>query len=161
MNALILAAGYGKRLRPITDKLPKCLVKIKDKILLNMWLEKLLSVGVDKILINTHYLSDQVENFLKDSVYSKKIKIVKEKILLGTAGTLNANINFFDKKDGILLHADNYCVENLDSLIDAHKKRPQGCLMTMLTFKSSNPSSCGIVSLDERGVVKDFHEKVK
>jgi len=161
MNALILAAGYGKRLRPITDKLPKCLVKIKDKILLNMWLEKLLSVGVDKILINTHYLSDQVENFLKDSVYSKKIKIVKEKILLGTAGTLNANINFFDKKDGILLHADNYCVENLDSLIDAHKKRPQGCLMTMLTFKSSNPSSCGIVSLDERGVVKDFNEKVK
>ena len=112
-----------KRLKPITDKLPKCLVKIKDETLLNIWLEKLFSAGVDKILINTHYLSDQVESFIKNSAYSKKIKIVKEEILLGTAGTLNANINFFDKKDGILLHADNYCVENLNALIDAHKKR--------------------------------------
>tara|TARA_Y100000590_G_scaffold163199_1_gene187073 strand:+ start:7342 stop:8031 length:690 start_codon:yes stop_codon:yes gene_type:complete len=161
MNALILAAGYGKRLRPITNEIPKCLVKIKDKILLNIWLENLLSAGIKKILINTHHLADQVENFVKDSSYSNKIKIVREKTLLGTAGTLNANINFFGKEDGILMHGDNYCLENITSLISAHKKRPPECLMTMLTFKSSDPSSCGIVSLDNRGVVKNFYEKKK
>ena len=94
MNALILAAGYGKRLKPITNEIPKCLVKIKDKILLNIWLENLLSAGIKKILINTHHLADKVENFVRDSSHSKKIKIAREKTLLGTAGTLNANINF-------------------------------------------------------------------
>ena len=161
MNAILLAAGYGTRLKPITNEIPKCLVKVKNETLLSIWFEKLLLAGVDKILINTHYLSNQVENFVKGCSYSKKIKVVNEKILLGTAGTLNANINFFGKEDGLLIHADTYCVENLNSLIDAHKKRPQGCLITMLTFKTSNPSSCGIVTLDKRGIVKDFHEKVK
>ena len=161
MNAIILAAGYGTRLKPITDKTPKCLVKIQDKVLLNLWLEKLSLIGVNKILINTHYLADQVESFVKNSKFSKEIKIVREKRLLGTAGTLNQNIDFFGNEDGMLLHADNYCVEDLSSLMNAHKSRPKECLMTMLTFKSSNPSYCGIVSLNDEGIVIDFNEKKK
>ena len=159
MNAIILAAGYGTRLKPITDKTPKCLVKIQDKVLLNLWLEKLSLIGVNEILINTHYLADQVESFVKNSKFSKEIKIVREKRLLGTAGTLNQNIDFFGNEDGMLLHADNYCVEDLSSLMNAHKSRPKECLMTMLTFKSSNPSYCGIVSLNDEGIVIDFNEK--
>ena len=64
-------------------------------------------------------------------------------------------------EDGMLLHADNYCVEDLSSLMNAHKSRPKECLMTMLTFKSSNPSYCGIVSLNDEGIVIDFNEKKK
>ena len=128
MNAIILAAGYGKRLKPLTNKIPKCLVKIRGRVLLNIWLEKLSIIGVDKVLINTHYLADQVEDFIKTSKFQKKVEIVYEKELLGTAGTLNANINFFENKDGILLHADNYCVDDLTSLLQAHKYRPKECL---------------------------------
>ena len=72
MKAILLATGYGTRLRPITNSIPKCLVKIKNEPLLNIWLEKLTKVGIEKILINTHYLSKQVENFVDKSILKKK-----------------------------------------------------------------------------------------
>ena len=131
MNAILLAAGYGTRLRPVTDSTPKCLVKIKNEPLLNIWLKKLSSVGVEKILINTHHLSDHVEKFVKRSIHVKKLQLVNEKKLLGTAGTLIKNISFFNGEDGFLIHADNYCLEDLNILISAHKNRPADCLMTM------------------------------
>ena len=159
MNAILLAAGYGTRLRPVTDSTPKCLVKIKNEPLLNIWLKKLSSVGVEKILINTHHLSDHVEKFVKRSIHVKKLQLVNEKKLLGTAGTLIKNISFFNGEDGFLIHADNYCLEDLNILISAHKNRPADCLMTMLTYETPNYSSCGIVKTDERGIVKNFYEK--
>ncbi len=55
MKALILAAGYGKRLRPITKNIPKCLVKIKNKPILNYWIENLIKYKFKNILVNTHY----------------------------------------------------------------------------------------------------------
>jgi len=159
MNAILLAAGYGTRLLPITKNTPKCLVKINNDNLLNIWIKKLVSAKVNDILVNTHYLSDQVENFLKKNLHTRKIKIFKEKELLGTAGTLIANLNFYKKEDGLLIHADNYCAENLNFLIDAHKKRPKECLMTMLTFECNDPLSCGIVQVNNKGIVVNFYEK--
>ena len=61
MKAILLAGGYGLRLRPITNSVPKCLVEIDKKPLLLYWIELLVNAGVDSILINTHYLSDQVD----------------------------------------------------------------------------------------------------
>ena len=159
MNAILLAAGYGTRLKPITNSTPKCLVKIKNEPLLNIWLDKLTKAGIENILINTHYLSKQVENYVDKSLFKKKIKLVKENKLLGTAGTLINNIDFFNNEDGFLIHSDNYCLEDLNNLIEAHKKRPTNCLMTMLTYQTSNPSSCGIVKINEKGIVKNFYEK--
>ena len=63
MRAILLAAGFGKRLRPITKTVPKCLVPIKGKPLLQIWLEKLTKVGVSEIFINTHYLHKKVRLF--------------------------------------------------------------------------------------------------
>ncbi len=57
MRAMLLAAGLGKRLQPITDKIPKCLVPIKDQPLLGIWLEHLAQVGIGPFLINTQYLA--------------------------------------------------------------------------------------------------------
>ena len=65
MRAILLAGGYGKRLKPITDKIPKCLVKINKTPLLEIWLKKLQNANVKEVLINTHYLNRKVENFLK------------------------------------------------------------------------------------------------
>ena len=62
MKALLLAAGLGTRLRPITDKIPKCLVEIQGTPLLQLWIEKLQDLKVSEIIINTHYLRNKVEN---------------------------------------------------------------------------------------------------
>ena len=84
-----------------------------------------------------------------------------ENHLLGTAGTLVRNLDFFQGEDGLLIHADNYCLADFTAFIRAHNNRPLDCLMTMMTFRTDNPSSCGIVEVDESNVVVGFHEKVE
>ena len=98
MKALLLAAGEGTRLRPITNRIPKCLVPINDKPLLEYWLDNLSKVGVSEFLINTYYLSEQVEEFVIYSKYKDKITLVYEKELLNTAGTILKNKEFLQMK---------------------------------------------------------------
>ncbi|NEO82892.1 MAG: nucleotidyltransferase family protein [Spirulina sp. SIO3F2] len=161
MRAILLAAGYGTRLRPLTDSIPKCLVPINGKPLLEIWLDRLSSAGFDSFLINTHYLSEQVEDFVNHCPYKEQIETVFESILLGTGGTLIRNLGFFQNHDGLLVHADNYCLANINNFVNAHFERPASCLMTMMSFRTETPSSCGILELDENSVVMEFHEKVK
>lgn len=160
MRALLLAAGLGTRLKPITNSTPKCLVPIRGKPLLGIWLESLARAGMGPFLVNTHYFPDQVKEYLRNSPYQNRVTLVHEQELLGTAGTLIANLKFFGGEDGFLIHADNYCLADFSAFAEAHRKRPPECVMTMLTFRTNDPSSCGIVELDERGVVVGFHEKV-
>ena len=161
MKAILLAAGFGKRLRPITETIPKCLVPIKGVPLLEIWLEKLSKVGVTEIYINTHYLHKKVENFILNSRFKDIVTLGYEKKLRGTAGTLLDNIDFFENEDGFLIHADNLCDESMLKFIKCHKKRPPHCEVTMLVFETKEPKNCGIVSINKDNVVDNFYEKVK
>jgi mannose-1-phosphate guanylyltransferase len=161
MRVMLLAAGIGSRLRPLTNKTPKCLVKIKGRPLLDIWLENLTQNGFGPFLINTHYLADQVESFVDKSPYREKIRLINEPILLGTAGTLIANLDFFNKQDGLLVHADNYCLADFLAFKKAHFNRPSECLMTMMTFRTSEPELCGVVEINHKNVLIGFEEKVK
>jgi mannose-1-phosphate guanylyltransferase len=161
MRAILLAAGLGTRLRPLTDATPKCLMRINGVPLLGIWMERLIHSGVSPLLVNTHHLSDQVNEFVDKSEYRGQVKLVHEPSLLGTAGTLMENLDFFRGEDGMLIHADNYCMADLNLFIQAHLQRPPSCLMTMMTFRTNAPSDCGIVEIDERSVVIGFHEKVE
>ncbi|MDQ5985807.1 MAG: nucleotidyltransferase family protein [Syntrophus sp. SKADARSKE-3] len=160
MRAILLAGGFGTRLQPITNTIPKCLLPINGIPLLEIWLNNLTCAGVGPFLINTHYLAEQVEQHFLTSPHRRNVKLVYEPELLGTAGTLFANIDFFQDEDGFLIHADNYALCDWRLFIKAHLERPAGCLMTMLTFNTDNPSSCGIVELNEQGVLMRFHEKI-
>ena len=160
MRAILLAAGCGTRLRPLTNNIPKCLVPINGRPLLEIWLERLAEAGIGPVLINTHYLAEQVEAFIESSPYRSHVTLVHEHELLGTAGTLIANVDFLQGEDGLLIHADNYCLADFSAFMQAHRQRPSDCGMTMMTFRTNTPSSCGIVELDERGVAVGFHEKV-
>ena len=91
MKAFLLAAGEGTRLRPITDRTPKCLVPIQGVPLLAIWLQICRGVGIDKLLINLHAHADAVRTFLETSRPEIDISITDEKTLLGSAGTLRAN----------------------------------------------------------------------
>lgn len=160
MKTILLAAGLGTRLRPLTDNTPKCLMPVKGQPLLDIWLQRLMDAGLGPFLVNTHYLADQVEAYVRGCAYRDRITLVHESTLRGTAGTLIANLSFFEGQDGLLIHADNYCLENFSKFVAAHQKRPPHCVMTMMTFRTENPSSCGIVELDSLGVAIGFHEKV-
>lgn len=74
MKALLLAAGFGNRLKPITDYMPKCLVPINGKPLLAYWIENLVAAGVQEILINLHYKADQVQAFVDHSPIKRLLK---------------------------------------------------------------------------------------
>lgn len=160
MRAILLAAGFGTRLRPITDSIPKCLVPIRGQPLLEIWLDKLICANLKPILVNTHYRSEQVASYVATSAHRGDITLIYEPELLGTAGTLMENLSFYEDQDGLLAHSDNLCRLNLVDLVAAHEQRPPECLITMLIFRTDNPSACGIVELDTRGVVFGFHEKV-
>lgn len=161
MKALLLAAGYGRRLRPLTEEIPKCLVPIKGKPLLEYWLELLVESGITDILINLHYRSERVEDYINESRYKEYITAVYEQTLLGTAGTLLQNRVFFKGHQILLIHADNLSFFKLASFVNAHNSRPGYCDITMMTFETEFPESCGIVELDKNNVVKAFHEKVE
>jgi len=160
MKALLLAAGLGTRLRPVTDIVPKCLVPIHGKPLLEYWLENLVHIGITEILINTSYLHQQVETYIDNSIYKNSVTLVYEDKLLNTGGTILKNRDFFDNEPFILIHADNFSFFDFDAFINAHFQRPTYCEMTMMLFESTNPSSCGIVVLNKEKVVSAFYEKV-
>jgi len=160
MRALLLSAGEGTRLRPITNNIPKCLVPINGKPLLEYWLENLTQAGINEFLINTHYLADQVKEFVKTSKYKDNITLVYEKELLNTGGTVLANKEFFKNEPFMLVHADNLSFCDFNTFINTHNNRPKECEITMMLFKSDDPSSCGIVEIDENNIVQKFYEKV-
>ena len=97
-KAMILGAGFGKRMLPLTTKIPKPLIKIGPKNLLERSIEMLIKIGIDEIIINTHHLSKEIDNFLGNKNYQISISTIKEEILLDTGGgILNATKNFKDE----------------------------------------------------------------
>ena len=160
MRALLLAAGVGSRLLPITATIPKCMVVINGRPLLDYWLELLFGAGIERVLINTHWLAGQVDAYVQASRWMPKIDLVYEDELLGTGGTVLANREWFEGQPFLLAHADNLTDFDVGGLIAAHRTRPPGHLMTMLGFRTDDPQSCGILELDDRCTVVGFHEKV-
>jgi mannose-1-phosphate guanylyltransferase len=159
MRALLLAGGLGTRLRPITDTVPKCLVPVLQRPLLDYWLDLLFEAGIERTLVNTHYLADKVRAYIASSRWRDRIDLVHEPELLGTGGTIRANRAYFGDESFLVAHADNLAHFDIAGLIEAHHGRPQGTMLTMLAFRTDDPSSCGILELDARGVVQSFHEK--
>lgn len=161
IRALILAAGLGTRLRPLTDDWPKCLMPIGKRPLLDYWLQTLHAVEISQVLINSHFHADKVKEFLGRKIFASWVKLTHEEELLGTAGTIRANIDFFQGQTTLLVHGDNWCQCDFGAFIKFHlDQRPKHCLITMMTFDSDSPQSCGVVEIDNQGVVVAFHEKV-
>ena len=160
VRALLLAAGLGTRLHPLTKKWPKCLMPIGERPLLEHWLETLYSTKVHEVLINLHHHSEIVQNFLNRPRFIDWVSSMYEETLLGTAGTLRANKDFFQNYTTLMVHADNWCQCDFADFLNYHQKlRHKHCLITMMTFESPTPETCGIVETDTDGIVVGFHEK--
>ena len=106
-TAIIMCAGFGKRLKPLTNKVPKPLLKIGNKSLLENTIELLFALKVKKILLNSHHLSEQIKQFILEKKLSKKIKVFEEKKkILDTGGGILNIIKSSKDKDYIILNPD-------------------------------------------------------
>ncbi len=161
MKAILLTAGYGSRLKPLTDILPKCLFPINGRPLVGYWLSMLKDAGLNSVLLNLHYLGDKMKEWIELSPYSSLVRLVNEDVLLGTGGTLYKNKDYINNDSVMLIHADNLCITDLSEFIEAHRFRPSGTEITMMTFQTPTPNTCGIVEIDNTGIVKQFYEKVE
>jgi mannose-1-phosphate guanylyltransferase len=159
MRALILAAGLGTRLRPLTLSVPKCLVSIGGRPLLDYWLSALFAGGIEKVLINTGYLAECIIAHVASSPWRDRIDLVHEPELLGTGGTVLANQSYFRGQPFLVIHGDNLSDCDISGLIAAHHRRPANCVITMLAFRTDQPRLCGILECDDAGLVRAFHEK--
>lgn len=161
MKAFLLAAGYGTRLRPITDTVPKCLVPIHGQPLLGWWLALLRRHGVTEALVNTHYLAEPVRAFMRD--YNQKntgltVHEAYEPELLGSGGTIRANRAFVKGVDSFLIcYADNLTDANLTAFRRFHQEH--GGILTMALFHTNLPKQCGIAAMDEQNRIVSFVEK--
>lgn len=158
MKAFLLAAGIGSRLRPLTDTIPKCMLVIEDRPLLDIWLDALAQAEVDEVLVNLHHLPDVVSGHILARTTPPAVRTFFEPELLGSAGTLLANKEWICGEELFLAcYADNLTDFDLQSLVDAH--REHDTIATLTVFHSQRPSAGGVVELDADGRVIGFMEK--
>jgi mannose-1-phosphate guanylyltransferase len=158
VKAFLLAAGVGRRLRPITDTTPKCMLPVGGRPLLGIWLDAFDQAGVDEVLVNLHHLPDVVRSYLAGRTGRPRVRTTYEPELLGSAGTLAANRKWVAGEDFFLAcNADNLTDFDLRSLIKV--QREHGATATLGVFRSPNPSAGGVVEADEGGTVTGFTEK--
>jgi len=106
-TALILCAGLGKRLNPITLSTPKPLLELNDKTMLEVCINLIMELGVQKILINTFHLGDQILRFIENKNFPINIQIIKEENeILNTGGGILNLINYSDDDDFIIFNPD-------------------------------------------------------
>lgn len=158
MKAFVLAAGLGTRLRPLTDRVPKCLVEVAGRPMLDHWLDALSSAAVDEVLVNVHHLHELVEEHIDARAARPPfVRVVHEPELLGSAGTLRANREFVDGEPCFLVvNADNLTTFDIRRLMEAHLAAPS--LGTLAVFHAPHPEQCGILQV-EAGRVVGFQEK--
>lgn len=158
MKAFLLTAGLGTRLLPITNTIPKCLIEIDGKPLLEWWFESMEQAGITEVLINLHHLPDQVKAFVHNLTTPIKVNFFLEPTLLGSAGTLRANYDFIKNEQCFfIIYADNLTSIRLKDLYDFHLN--QSHAFTMALFETNNPKSCGIAVLNDQQTIIDFVEK--
>jgi len=158
LKAFLLAGGYGTRLRPLTDAVPKCLVPIRGRPLLDIWLDLCAHSGITEVLINLHAHSETVERHLQQSGSPVEVCLVREEQLLGSAGTVAANRAWVGSDPAFwILYSDVLTSTNLNRMSEFHSSH--GAVATLGLYQVSDPSRCGVAVMDPGGVIIDFEEK--
>ena len=157
MKAIILAAGEGRRLRPLTNEVPKPMIPICGRSILEHTLAHVARHGISEVAINLHHCPDTVTRALGDgSRWGISITYSFEPHLLGTAGTVMNLRDWFD--DTVLvIYGDNLTTCDLTSLIAFHQKHDP--LLTMAVHYRDDPTGAGIVEVLEEGRIGRFLEK--
>jgi NDP-sugar pyrophosphorylase family protein len=159
MKAMVLAAGLGTRLRPLTDDKPKCLIPLAGRPLLDWTLRWLSNFGVNECVINLHYLPNKVQDFVGEgSQYGLQIHYSYEPELLGTAGAVKKVAPFFDQPFYVI-YSDNFSQWNLRNLVEIHEKNQ--AVATMAVHWREDVTQSGMVEIDQNNRILRLVEKPK
>src|SRR5260370_32722377 len=160
MKAFLVVGGHGTRLRPLTDTTPKCLLPIRGIPILQIWFTLCRQFGIKEVLINLHSHGEVVRRFVEEHEDGLTISLFEESALLGSAGTILGNRDWIRKENSFwVFYADVLTTTNLTQILDFHNSHGQ--VATIGTYEVPNPSRCGIVQVDQAGIVRDFVEEPK
>lgn len=155
-KAVLLCAGIGSRLGPLTRNCPKVMIPLNGKPLLQYHLEWLKTYGITELFVNLHYLPNVITDFLGEGEkFGVRIRYFREEILLGTAGALNAMRDALTET--FLVHyGDVYSEVNIDALYAVH--RDKNAAATMVVQPTDRPQDSDIVELDSYNRVTALHK---
>lgn len=160
IKAMIMAAGLGSRLEPITLLMPKPLIPVMNKPLMDIILSQLSSIGVKDVISNTYYLADQIVNRYEHNNLGINFNYIKESELSGTAGGVKKCQFFFDEgEDFIVLSGDVLTTADIRHGIEIHKKSGAIATIGVKQVEHEKVSHFGVVVTDENGYITEFQEK--
>ena len=157
MKGMILAAGEGRRLRPFTNHLPKPMLPLAGRPLLEHTITHLRDCGITDLAINLHHLPAAViDYFGRGNLWRVNLRYSVEDSLLGSAGGVKRLQSFFDETF-VVYYGDVFTRADLCSMVEFHKQA--GSLATMGLYRVPDPWNRGVVQLDETQTIVRFVEK--
>ncbi len=160
MQAVILAGGLGTRLRPITDKMPKHIVRVGNKPFLEHIINLLKQNAINDIVLCVGYLWEQIKDYFKDGKkFGVDIRYSVEKELMGTGGALKLSERYLED-DFLLLYGDSYLDIDLRKLMELHKEINKKCTMVVYDNKSKTFVRNN-VEIDNKGYVVNYNKKTQ
>jgi NDP-sugar pyrophosphorylase family protein len=169
MKAMVLAAGMGTRLRPLTDECPKCMMLLAGEPLIDWQLRWLKSNGIISCVVNLHYLPDKVRNHVGDgSRYKMDIHYSYEPVLLGTAGAVKKRADFFCNEPFYVIYSDNFSLWELrklkqfyDTVSSVNSTIGTEVAAVIAVHWREDVTSSGMVEITEDNQVISYVEKPK
>ncbi len=160
IKAMVMAAGMGSRLEPITLMFPKPLIPVMNRPLMDIILSQLHAIGVDEVISNTYYLADQIIDRYSKNNLGIKFSHIKETELSGTAGGVKKCQFFFDEgEDFIVMSGDVLTTADITEGIEIHKKSGAIATIGVKQIPHELVSHFGVVVTDEKGFITEFQEK--
>ena len=138
MKALILAAGYGTRLKPYTSAKPKPLFSINNHPLLDLTIRRLIDAGCSEVMINTHHLSEQIDQFAGNQSYPIPVHTRYEAEILGTGGAIKNLADFWQNKPFMVINSDIVCDADLQEIYAYHRRSPHPATLVMHDYPVFN-----------------------
>ena len=156
MQVVVLAGGFGTRLRPWTYEIPKPILPMLDKTLLEHVVEVVPSDKVDEVVVAGGYKVDDIEEYFKEADVSYDVRIVRETEPLGTGGALG---NCRDVVSGQFVCLNGDIVSSLDMQVGLDLHQKNGGIGTLALWEVEDPTRFGIVGLDDEQRITQFKEK--
>lgn len=160
IKAMVMAAGMGSRLEPITLRFPKPLIPVMNMPLMDIILSQLHSIGVNEVISNTYYLADQIIDRYTNNKLGIKFSSIKETELSGTAGGVKKCQFFFDKgEDFVVMSGDILTTADIKKGIEIHKTSGAIATIGVKQVPHEQVSHFGVVVTDKKGFITEFQEK--